>query len=204
MRGAQVPTRVHSVLIGFGLVAVTIGGCTVNGPDPAPTTSAPKPETKTSRPKDLSLAGKQDADLCKLLTEEQQSQLRVARPRPVAKDGTNDFPGCIWSGETGQTGYSVAVRAVPMSMADFRAKRGDESPDTAATYAVGAGFPAAQGQRGGGFEQLGCNVDVDVADGQTLDTFVSPNVNGTMSNQDMCTKAKQAAEAAVTTLQGQG
>ena len=55
-----------------------------------------------------------------------------------------------------------------------------------------------------GLENLGCSVVTDVADGQTLWTFFGVGVPGTMNNQDMCTKAKQAAEAAVTTLQGQG
>jgi len=46
---------------------------------------------------------------------------------------------------------------------------------------------------------------VDVAEGETLDVFLG-NMNGSegMTNEQMCSMAKQSAQAVVATLQAQG
>lgn len=99
--------------------------------------------------------------------------------------------------------YGISLYARQIAVDGFKTESGEPFPDTAASYAI-SGFRAEQVQEGAGLEQLGCSVGVDVANGQTLEAFMSPLNAGTMSNQDMCAKAKQAAEFAVGNLQQQG
>lgn len=96
------------------------------------------------------------------------------------------------------------MTVAPLKIEDAEAKKQEGPPETAATYTVGGGFGAVQGQIPGA-ESLGCFVDVDVANGQTLEaSLMSWDSSRSMSNQDMCAKTKQAAEFAVTNLQAQG
>ena len=155
------------------------------------------------------MAGKSREDLCALLTPDQQAALGVKPPNSNTdvggKPGEKDYPNCGWLTPAGaEPSYSVAVYAVPQAMAEWVDSNGPAFPETEASYTVAGGFSAKQAQGGAGLEQLGCSGSVDVAQGPTLDVFFSPTLTGTMSNQQICDKAKQAAEAAVTTLQSQG
>jgi len=188
------------------LAGAAISSCTVHGPD-APVDkpgSGPPQQPGHVRPKSLPVAGKQGADLC-LLTDQQQAQLAVTSARPAPINGpTGAFQSCLWTTPPGaQPTYSLNLIAMPMPVGDAVDQIGPALPETAAKYTV-AGFPAQQAQPGNGLEGTGCRVDVDVADGQTLEAFLSPSQTYTMSNQDMCAKAKQAAEFAVGNLQQQG
>ncbi|WP_249124190.1 DUF3558 family protein [Saccharopolyspora erythraea] len=198
--------RIRNGLVGMAAIGLVAGGCTVNGPEsPTPATST---SAESSRSKDLAVVGKPDADLCDLLTPEQQTALGVGGARPNAETDElteTDYPGCAWRRPLGEEpAYGIRVYAVPEGIKDFMGKISPAFPETEASYTVGNGFPAMQAQRGESLEQLGCMVGVDVADGQTLGVFASPGVSQVMSNQDICAKAKAAAEAAVTTLQSQG
>lgn len=197
-------SRVVCGLLGATLATLVVSGCTVNGPDPVSPPVSASEAAGPQRPRDLELAGKQDADLCTLLTPDQQAQLDSTRPRPLSKDGTNDYPGCTWLGPPGaQAGVDVSVMAVPMSVKDFKEQRlGSGFPETVDSYAVAGGFPAEQAQRGQGLEKLGCNVAVDVAEGQTLWVLANSRIPGSVPNQRMCDHAKRTAEFAVTTLRG--
>lgn len=207
VRGVRVFPRVGSGLLGATLVALAVSGCTVNGPDPVPSDPSQASASEVAgpkRPRDLELVAKPEAQLCALLTPDQQTQLDVARPRPTHKDGTNDYPGCAWMGPPGvRTGIDVSVMAVPMSLKDFKdQKLGAGFPETAGSYAVAGGFPVEQAQNGDGNEKFGCSAAVDVAEGQTMWVFTGTLMPGAVSNQQMCDQAKRAAEFAVTTLQG--
>lgn len=186
-------------LIGLVAMAAVLTGCTVNGPDPAP--SEPEPTSGSGslqlppRPKELPIAGAQDAAVCTWLSSEQQSQLQVSRPKPAVKNG-NNYNGCAYTPDGTGVSTGVAVRVVPEGLEPFMAKMPGSQP----TQAIN-GFGAVQSQVPGA-EGLGCAVLVDAAEGQTLYvdlTLLSP---GALNNQQMCDKAKQAAQATVTTLQG--
>lgn len=199
-------SRVGCGLVGAAAAALVLSGCTVNGPDEPLPDSAPSAENAgASRPQELAVAGKADAELCSLLTPEQQAQLDVARPGPVRKDEQNEYPGCLWLGPPGErTGMDVSVLAVPAGLAEFQEQKlGSAFPETAASYTVAGGFPAEQSQNNEGLETHGCNVAVDVAEGQTLWVLSGPLVPGEVPNQQMCEHAKQAAEFAVATLRAQ-
>ena len=101
------------------------------------------------------------------------------------------------------TGLGLTIAIAPLSIDEAQSRKSDGSPETAATYAVGQGFGAVQGQVPGA-ENLGCFVDVDVAEGQTLEVGITALGGDEVSNQDMCAKAEQAAEFAVSNLQAQG
>ncbi|GAA0534624.1 hypothetical protein GCM10011581_08350 [Saccharopolyspora subtropica] len=196
-------------LITLAAVVVTLSGCTGTTPEANPPSSEPTTTTSESsslnlpqRPKDLAIAGKQDADICTWLTSEQKKALDVGGGRPVIKDG-NNYNGCDFAGELqgGRVQFGIVLRVVPEGIEDFVKKTADSSPETAANYDI-QGFGAVQGQISGA-ESLGCHVFVDAAEGQTLYVDLALNSPGGMDNQQMCEKAKQAADAAVTTLQSQ-
>ncbi|MGW5794221.1 DUF3558 domain-containing protein [Saccharopolyspora sp. NPDC003752] len=198
--------------LGFGLIALAaaaaLTGCTVNGPDTdetssAPTTAATKPETFSlnlpQRPRDLQIAGKQDADICTWLTSDQKAKLEAGGGRPVVKNG-NNYNGCSFLGQSGKAQFGISLRVVPEGLDAFASKIAAVQAKTATTYEVN-GFGAVQGQIPGA-ESLGCSVFVDAAEGQTLYAELGLTTPGGMNNDQMCERAKQAAEAAVTTLQG--
>lgn len=108
-------------LVGMALVGLLASGCTVNGPDAQPTPATTSEDAGPQRPRDLAFAGKQGADLCTLLTPEQQTQLNVSRPKPAAPDEYSSYPSCMWFGPPGEeTGMDVSVYAVPMALKDFK------------------------------------------------------------------------------------
>ncbi|MEV0697703.1 DUF3558 domain-containing protein [Saccharopolyspora sp. NPDC050389] len=193
-------------MIALVAAAVALTGCTVNGPDPdSEPTSTSAPTTKNSsldlpkRPQDLAIAGKQDAEICTWLKSEQKPSLQIGGSgRPVQKDG-NNYNGCAFLGEDGKAQFGLALRVVPEGIQSF-VQKVNSSPESGKTYEIN-GFGAVQGQLAGG-ESLGCDVFVDAAERQTLWINMMLQTPGGMDNQQMCERAKQAAEAAVTTLQG--
>ena len=199
-------SRVGYGLLGAVAAALVLGGCTVNGPDePLPDPANSGGDTGASRPRDLAVEDRTDAELCALLIPEQQTRLDVARPRAVGEDDEKDYPGCLWTGPPGErTGLDVSIQAVPQGLAEFKEQKlGPGFPETAASYTVAGGFPAEQSQNNEGLETHGCNVAVDVADGQTLWVLSGPLVPGAVPDQQMCDHARRAAEFAVGTLQAQ-
>ncbi|WP_323055181.1 DUF3558 domain-containing protein [Saccharopolyspora sp. NFXS83] len=194
-------SRWAAVLSMVGLLGT---GCALNGGEgsdqPPPDSTSPAPQPAPERPRELALAGKPSAELCTLLSADQQAAVGVGRSSPL----TGQDVGCGWLSLPGANpDVGVQIQSLPMELAQAVERSGDPFPETAATYTV-QGFPAQQGQNGAGLEGMGCRVDVDVADGQTLEVFYTPTIAGSVANQDMCAKAKQAAEFAVTNLQAQG
>ncbi|MBK0867503.1 DUF3558 domain-containing protein [Saccharopolyspora sp. HNM0986] len=187
------------------LFAVTAGGCTVNGAtgtsQPAPTSEAG--DEQPARPRELAIAGLTEPQICGLIKPEQEQQIGAFGPSPAPKDGTLDFPGCIWQSPAGGVPYGIGVAVAPMGLDELLGQKDPGSPETAATYTVGEGFRAVQSQTPGA-EGLGCVVDVDVAEGQALEVNIAMLQSQALSNQEQCAKAKQAAELVVTNLQAQG
>lgn len=188
------------------LVTLSSAGCTVHGPDAPPPDSPAPGQAAPQRPRELSLTGKQDNDICGLLAAEHLNQLGIAgaHPHPGKSDAPATAAGCTWSSPPGiepAFGINLYSRQIPIDQ--FKTESGEPFPETAASYDI-SGFRAEQLQDGTGFEQMGCSVGVDVAHGQTIEAFMAPALGGTVSNQDMCAKAKQAAEFAVGNLQAQG
>ncbi|MEU6130385.1 DUF3558 domain-containing protein [Saccharopolyspora sp. NPDC047091] len=177
-------------------------GCALSqGQESGSGTSTPAPQPAPDRPRELPVVNKQSADVCGLLTPEQQIQVGVGRSDAAAP---GEAPGCVWLSIPGaEPDVSIEIEALNQGIDDAYDRSGEPFPETAAAYVI-EGFPAKQGQGSAGLEALGCRVDVDVAEGQTLEVFYSPTLTGTVSNQDLCAKAKQAAEFAVSNLQAQG
>ncbi|MDA3630048.1 DUF3558 domain-containing protein [Saccharopolyspora sp. WRP15-2] len=199
-------SRVHrlSGLLGLTAAALLAAGCTVNGPDPEPT-GEPAPASAESgmpkRPAELPVAGAQDAEICTWLTGQQMSQLHVARPAPVQKNG-NNYNGCGYLSDGTGASTGISLRVVPQGIEPFLAKV--NSADGSRKTVDVNGFGAVRSQIAGA-ERLGCDVFVDAADGQTLWASLSLLSGGSeLNNEQMCEKAQQAAGAAVTTLQAKG
>ena len=179
-------------------------GCTVNGPDAppqAPPSGSENGLNLPKRPHDLPVAGLDEARACQLITPEQQAQLGVDAGAPQAQAGSFKTPGCLWMSHGTPTNLGATITVAPMGIADAEASK-SSSPETAEQYAI-AGFGAVQGQTPGA-EDLGCFVDVDAANGQTLETGVTWLGGPHLPNEEMCAKAKQVAEFAVGNLQQQG
>ncbi|WP_160173045.1 DUF3558 domain-containing protein [Saccharopolyspora rectivirgula] len=190
------------------MAGLAVAGC---AGEPASGGEQPPVERTTpevGRPGELSLAGKSEQQLCELLTPQQQDQLGVHTSTGADAgdpDFDIDYPNCGFLYNSGsEVRFGVTVAAVPKSLADFKDELGEPFPETAASYDI-SGFPAEQMQPGAGLEGLGCHVLVDVAEGETLDVFLG-NMNGSegMTNEQMCSMAKQSAQAVVATLQAQG
>ncbi|MCA1188890.1 DUF3558 domain-containing protein [Saccharopolyspora sp. 6V] len=186
-------------MVGFVGTGCALGGD--KGQVASPDISAPAPQPAPERPRELAVVNRQSADICGLLTPEQQTQVGVGRSGPTAP---GEAPGCVWLSVPGaEPDISVEIEALSKGIEGAYDRSDEPFPDMAASYAI-AGVPAKQGQGSAGLEALGCRVDVDVAEGETLEVFYSPTLTGTVSNQDMCARAKQAAEFAVSNLQARG
>lgn len=198
----------RGVLAVAAVAGLAVAGC---AGEPASGGEQPPVERTTpevSRPAELSLAGKSEQQLCELLTPQQQDQLEVYVPETGDIEDPElelDYPNCGFLSSPGvDPSFDITILAVPKSLADFKDELGEPFPETAASYDI-SGFPAEQMQPGAGLEGLGCHVLVDVAEGETLDVFLG-NMNGSegMTNEQMCSMAKQSAQAVVATLQAQG
>jgi len=189
-------------LAGAVLITAAFSGCTINGPDePAPSPSSQQPQPQ--RPRDLPVKGLTEQQICGLVKPEQEPQIGAFGPSPAPKDGQQDFPGCVWQSPSGGVPYGIGVSVAPMGIDELQGTKMPPAPETAATYSIGEGFRAVQAQATGA-EGLGCVVDVDAAEGQTLEVNIAMLQSGALPNQEQCARAKQAAEIVVGNLQQQG
>jgi hypothetical protein len=93
--------------------------------------------------------------------------------------------------------YTFVIIPIPkMGVQDFLQKNNRYTPDTFSA----AGFPAVQIQVPDA-PVPGCLEEIDVASGQMVTVQMSADIPGTLTMDDMCAKAQQAAGMAVTTLQ---
>ena len=147
--------------------------------------------------------------MCKLLTEPQLTALAVDQPpRPGSIAGGESLlagaPGCNFTNLAEQYGFLI-VASTEIGLPELLAKT---QADPSRTPITVKGYPAVQEEgtlsapeRGSGV----CFVDVDVADGQLLGvefSQIAASQEKRLPLETLCAKARQVAEAALTTLQG--
>ncbi|MFB9904707.1 DUF3558 domain-containing protein [Allokutzneria oryzae] len=157
--------------------------------EPLPTTT---PITLPPRPRELRL---DKADPCKLLTAAQRKDLGMDRP-PQA--GRNPNMGNAKVCDFRDSTRALAVRIGLVTEQGVEVWL-DETAQADATQTQVAGFPALVVRTAA---QTGfCNVDVDVAAGQFLDVQFGNSGNAhPPSLEQMCSRAQEVAQAAMSTL----
>lgn len=180
---------------------LAVAACTSSGEKgkPNPTSGASPTSGSSSpagdlpkRPADLKLDG---ADPCKLLTQAQMDQVKVAEavPQKLEVAGLGQAPGCFY--ENGLK-YTYAVSLITNKGVPFWL-HGSGNVD--AKVVDVAGYGAAQLTLTGtqGFD---CAVAVDVAEGQQLHFLYSPGTEKGDTQDQLCSKVNKAAALAVETL----
>jgi hypothetical protein len=158
-------------------------------PTPTPTVALPP------RPQRVDLDAVSDP--CALLTTAQQVLFGINRFRPDEDTGFG-HAGCQYKVDAHPPRYGFTVTAKP----DFDARRlltGEIGRRAKVTSA--AGFPAV-GSRPGlyGDTNLSCFINVDVADGQSLEVQSLLISTEAFTSDEMCEKTRLVAEAAMATL----
>lgn len=184
------------------LAAVTLAGCASDVPG-SPVTAGPQVTSGSSaypeRPREESIAG---VDPCNLLTLQQQQSLGVDRsPRSSADPMFDGAPVCLF-GSTEQE-FTIVVTAVTSQGLDEYVATGQGQIPTSRTQVVD--FPATEIRPGADAAgNLFCFVGVDTAARQFLLVNVGQiaPLGPPMPLDALCERARQAAEAAMTTLLG--
>ncbi|MEV6239985.1 DUF3558 domain-containing protein [Lentzea sp. NPDC051838] len=188
-------------IIAAASLLLAVAACTSSGEKGKPNpTSGASPTSGSSdsagelpkRPADLKLDG---VDACKLLTQAQMDQVRVAEtvPQKLEVAGLGEAPGCFY--ENGLK-YTYAAALITNKGVPFWLKG---SGNVDAKVVDVAGYGAAQLTLTGtqGFD---CAVAVDVAEGQQLHFLYSPGSEKGDSQDQLCSKVNKAAALAVETL----
>jgi hypothetical protein len=181
------------------LVVATLltAGCTSAREEPPP---APTGVVLPPRPREVGLEG---VDPCSLLTAEQRAALGMeSEPRPGTISSSalygGDVPICTMRGFTGKA-TTLGIGLVTTGGIElWNADRLDADVTPTSVH----GFPAvlAVPRR---FTEY-CSVDVDVAQGQLVDVQFRDGGNRPQIPQsDLCSRARQAAEAVVASLAAQ-
>jgi hypothetical protein len=205
-------TRLPVVLVTLAL-ALPVAGCTNSragtpeagsGSSP-PSTTVATPSSSASRPRPLDLAG---VDTCAVLTARQLTVLAVDTPPRPGAAGAGSLlagsPGCTFGSDGQQYGFLI-LASTTMGLPEYLSKA--EANPSRQTIAV-KGYPAVQEEGGLSAPERGsgaCFVDVDVADGQLLGvqfSQIAASQDKRLPIETVCAKAREVAEAAVTTLQG--
>ncbi|MFI6098574.1 DUF3558 domain-containing protein [Lentzea sp. NPDC051213] len=179
------------------LVAAT--ACTGSGEQgkPNPTSGGGSPTSGSAselpkRPAELKLDG---VDACKLLTQAQMSQIKVAEAVPDQIEVSNfgKAPGCFYENglKYSYTAVLVTNKGVPFWLT------GSGNLDVKVVDV--AGYGAAQLTLTG-TNSVNCTVTVDVAEGQQLHMSYDPVTEKGDSQDLMCSKVNKAAALAVETL----
>jgi hypothetical protein len=175
------------------VACVLAAGCTtaVEG-----TPSAPTGVLLPPRPREVRLDG---VDPCSLLTPEQRAELGLTSEPRASTSYVELFRGdvrtCTIRGRS--PGSVLLGISVVTTVGIERWQEADVAAGTRPTSA--AGFPALTASP----QQLTdyCSVEVDVAEGQLLDVqFGAGGVRSPISQDELCRRAGQSAEAAMTTL----
>ncbi|RZQ65466.1 DUF3558 domain-containing protein [Amycolatopsis suaedae] len=181
-----------------------MAGC---GSDPAPQqqpqtpASPPAPSPAAQRPRDLPIAG---VDPCSLFTQQQLDELKVTRkPKQLEADDQRDGPTCSLGVSVGQPHYTYYVELIAdADLQDWVSGRHAENSMTSEPADV-AGYPALT-RFARGESPSDCETMVGVAQGQTLRSQMYPVTQGVFDQKQLCDMAKQAATAAVRTLEAKG
>lgn len=214
--GALVPSRLIvacSALVTV-LTLATACGQTAGQPRPHDPTAITEPQAGDSKPTTTSTVDATPSvtlptrpqqihmnsagDPCALLTNTQQQQFNVNR---VLYEDDSGFgqPGCTFKIDATQPYYGFTVTPRP----DFDTRRlltGEMGRWFQAVTV--AGFPAVESRPGGTRDatNISCFVNVDVAEGQSLEVQSLLNSTDAFTADEMCEKTRLVAEAAMVTL----
>lgn len=182
-----------AVLVAFAAVA-----CTTGGEKGSPTTPSSNPPTASSgadnalppRPAAFKLDG---VDPCKLLTADQMKQIKVAEAKPMQPNlvDKKPSPSCFYKNGVN---YTYTVGAVTHGGVSYWLRSGGTVESKLIDV---SGYGAAE-IKFAGTSDVDCAIAVDVAEGQQL--FVSYSPIDDEPQEQMCSKAKNAAELALVTL----
>ncbi|HEY3262442.1 MAG TPA: DUF3558 domain-containing protein [Pseudonocardiaceae bacterium] len=197
----------------MSVVATVAAGCIssrAGTPQAAPGLSSGPvvpPSSTVSRPRQLDLTG---VEVCTLLTNQQLANFAVDRPsRPGTAGGGSVLvgsPECQFGSDAEQHGFLI-LASTSMGLPEFLSKI---QPNPSRAVITVNGYPAVQEEglgelsapeRGSG----ACFVEVDVADGQLLGvqfSQIAAREPKRLPIETLCAKAREVAEAALTTLQG--
>ena len=155
---------------------------------PTPTAALP------ARPRAIEMST--TGDPCQLLTPAQQQRFGMDRFLPEDDTGFG-HPGCTFKVDSGPWyGFTVT----PKPDLDARRLLTDEFGRRAKLTSA-AGFPAVESRPGlTGQSNLSCFVNVDVADGQSLEVQSLLISTEAFTSDEMCEKTRLVAEAAMATL----
>lgn len=177
------------------LMALSACGTDVTGkptPTGSPTFTSEPQGAVPKRPAELKVDG---VDACKLLTENQMSEVKVATTVPDQFDSVDDKKqaGCFY-----ENGNNYSYIVLPATNKGINYWLGGTGNVTAKLIDV-SGYGAAE-ITFTGVEKVDCAVAVDVADSQQLYVSYKPRVKKDESQQQMCANAKKAAALALETL----
>ncbi|GAB2825687.1 hypothetical protein GCM10027200_26380 [Lentzea nigeriaca] len=161
-------------------------------PTGSPISSSESSGDLPKRPAELKLDG---VDACKLLTESQMSEIKVATTVPDQFDSVDDKKqaGCFY-----ENGNSYSYIVLPATNKGIKYWLDGTGNVTAKLVDV-SGYGAAE-ITFTGVEKVDCAVAVDVAESQQLYVSYKPRVKKDESQQQMCANAKAAAALALETL----
>jgi hypothetical protein len=180
------------------LVALSVAACTTSGEKGSPTTASSTSSSSGSntgnalppRPAELKLDG---VDPCKLLTADQMRQIKVASTKPEQPKlvDKKPSPSCFYKNGVD---YTYTVGAVTHGGVSYWLRNGGTVESKLVDV---SGYGAAE-VKFAGTSDVDCAIAVDVADGQQL--FVSYSPIDDEPQEQMCSKAKDAAALALVTL----
>jgi hypothetical protein len=180
------------------LAALVVAACSPSGEKGTPTTPSSAPGASSSgsdnalpaRPAELKL---DNVDPCKLLNADQMKQIKVASTKPVQPNlvDKKPSPSCFYQNGVN---YNYTVGAVTHSGVTYWLRNGGTVESKLIDV---SGYGAAE-IKFAGTNDVDCAIAVDVADGQQL--FVSYHPLEKESQEQMCSKAKNAAALALVTL----
>lgn len=187
------------------LTATGCDGSQAGTPRPEPGSQSASTSTTSARPRSLDLSG---VDPCTLLTERQLAAFAVDGPlRPGTARGNSVLagsPGCTGSSLEQQHGFLIIASTemgLPEFLSKIQANPARKNVTVGQFPAVEEESPASAPERGSGE----CYVNVDVADGQLLEvqfSQIAASQEKRLPIETLCAKAREVAEAALTTLQG--
>ncbi|MGH3859420.1 DUF3558 domain-containing protein [Actinokineospora sp.] len=183
------------------IVAATTVGCSepssgtaVPSPSTTSGTTSKQPSSKPStppRPREIRLVGK---DPCTLIPQSDWTKFHIEKPGKARVRETTKSPDCFFSTDVGSFSVTTVVTEGVATWLD-----GSRNAEAKETDPV-AGFPALKITLGD--RDFGCNVAVDVADGQYLWTTVILDDSKVDELPERCEYAHQLAESAMKTLVG--
>ncbi|WP_053739682.1 DUF3558 domain-containing protein [Nocardia sp. NRRL S-836] len=190
-----------SKLAAVVVFAVAVSACTASGEKGNPTPAPQSPARSSGNDSASKLptrpqAFKLDAvDSCKLLTAEQQKQIKIVGAEAVKLDLVEgqESPSCDFDGDSG-FGYQVGT--VTHKGVDYWLQGGG-NVDAKVIKVDDFGAVEVKLKGGTGFD---CSVAIDVADGQQLMVSYIPTTTKEKDQSVLCGKAEKAAAFALATL----